>query len=237
MRNVTGTACRRLLALAAFTLSTGVASAQPLLFDSAKAAKPCTCDDLKARLAETKKEGEIYKDLYKEGTRFDSFADLNAEVGERMGWINIYSVGKGGSEATEADRQSATQKCLATGTCDWICIVAINNVHEKYHDWWDVKGVSTPHVVSRAIGDTTQSWKRGVQGKLGPTQWRKTRDKMRSEIGAHDLEAQFLRDTIQDAMRDNKCKGIDASPLQKELEDRFERARDRTEDYVRSIQP
>jgi hypothetical protein len=236
MPSVTGTACRRLLVLAAFTFSTGVASAQPLLFDSTKAAKPCTCEDLKARLAETKKEGEIYKDLYKEGTRFDTFADINAEVATRMGWINVYSIGKGGSEATETDRRTAVQKCLAKGTCDWICIVAINNVHEKYHDWWDVKGVSIPHLISRSVLDNNESAER-LRGKTGPTIWRKSRDKIRSEIGAHDLEAQFLRDTIQDAMRDDKCKGIDASPLQKELDSRFERARDRTEDYLRSIQP
>jgi len=235
MPSVTGTACRFLFALAAFMLSTAVWS-DILVFDSGRFAKPCTCDDLKKRLTEVKKEGEIHKDLYKEGARFDSFADLNAEVGVRMGWTNVYSIGKGGAGATETEKQDATEKCLSKGTCDWICKVSINGVHEKYHDWWDVKGVSTPHVISRAIGDTTESGER-LRGKMGPTQWRKTRDKIRSEIGAHDVEAQFLRDTIQDAQRDNKCKGIDASPLQKELEDRFERARIHAEDYVRSIEP
>jgi len=176
-------------------LSTAVWS-DILVFDSGRFAKPCTCDDLRKRLTEVKKEGEIHKDLYKEGARFDSFADLNAEVGVRMGWTNVYSIGKGGAGATETEKQDATEKCLSKGTCDWICKVSINGVHEKYHDWWDVKGVSTPHVISRAIGDTTESGER-LRGKMGPTQWRKTRDKIRSEIGAHDVEAQFLRDTIQ----------------------------------------
>jgi hypothetical protein len=271
MLNVSGLSCR-LLALAGFALVMTIgpaviaqpkaaagdnparAGGQKATADLAKAAlaatkHPCSCNELTKYWARVNKEGQVYRDLFAEHRHFDSFSELNAEFGVRMGWINIRSIGKGGAEATDDQKKAARSQCEADGHCDWICDVSINGVHEKYHDWFDAQA-SEFHLLGREILDRTETALRtAAQIPFNShTRWRKTDDKIKSEIGAHDAESRFLQDTIVKAIADGKCEGpqstnlLDPSallgtPSAAERDKRFDDTRSRLKSFLDNPNP
>jgi hypothetical protein len=221
----------RLLAVGLFLLA--------LAIDRPAAARDCTCDDLEARRALVDKEEAIYRDLHSEGDRWDSVAELNSEVGRRMGWTSTHSIGKGGGTATTQERKTAREQCLADGYCDWICDVSINGVHEQFHDWFDVQ-FDLSHLISRTILDHAQSYLQTsgqVPFHFGPTRWRYAADKILSEIAAHVVEKRFLEETIEQERAAGKCKAVDASPLKDELNQRFMAGRARLELFLKGLYP
>ena len=206
---------------------------------------PCTCEDLQRRLDEVIEQEQVYEDLAKERKRFDNYDQLRDEIGRRLGQ-NLVVIGKGGGAATGQEIENAKSECRAKGYCTWICDVSLMGVHEKFHDWYDLKGTPWWHLVSRTIGDfaeTYTQWSGGNpmlflpprrESRPPPNRPNLIRDKIYSEIGAHTLEKNFLRDVIEEAHRNNECKGIQASPSKEELDARFDAAKARIEDFLRT---
>lgn len=204
---------------------------------------PCTCEDLQRRLDEVIEQGNVYEDLAKERKRFDNYDQLRAEIGRRLG-KNLVVIGKGGGAATGQEIENAKSECKAKGYCTWICDVSVMGVHEKFHDWYDQKGMPWWHLASRTIGDFAETYDLWFppgtylpprrESRPAPNRPNLMRDKIYGEIGAHALEKEFLRDTLDEARRNDECKGIQASPSQEELDARFDAAKARIEDFLKT---
>jgi hypothetical protein len=190
----------------------------------ARAVKACTCDELRSYLKTVEKKEDCYKKIYEAGRTkpLTTGKETNAAVETCMGWTPGSAVSEGKpSTADPQAQQQAEDECKAAH-CDWICNVSINEVHEKYHEWYDAN--ERMYAVTLLLRAVVGSGKGAMQQEndLG-------------EIGAHDAEAQLLRDRIQDAEKNGQCSNVQGTVYPAERERRIKEAADRVKKYLDSL--
>lgn len=184
----------------------------------------CTCDEIREYLKTVEKKGDCYKKAYAAGrsTPYNSVAELTAYMETCMGWVkgSAVSEGKPGT-ATQEEQEEAADACKAAH-CDWICRESIRNVHEKYHEWFDAH--ERMMLVTLIFRGLTGSGKQAMQ-----------RENILGEIGAHDAEAQYLRDRIAEAEKKGECSNVRKTVDQTERDRRIQEAQERVKKYLESL--
>lgn len=191
---------------------------------AARAAGNCTCDELRNYLQTVEKKRECYKQLYTAGQTqpYSNVGQQRTFMESCMGWVAGSAQPEGkASSATAEEKKSAREKCLQNH-CTWICDESIDNVHEKYHDWFDSEVRAHVLVVL---------W-RATQGTADSQM---LQENSLSEIGAHDAEAWFLRDKIREAERNGECANVRKSVDAVERDRRIKDAADNVARYLTTI--
>ena len=130
-------------------------------------------------------------------------------------------------------KKTARNQCLADGHCHFICAISIDHVHEKYHDWLD-KQWGFARSFMRTLIDASRSTHVYRQpGNMSVKRTIHVSDKILSEIGAHEVEAEFLRNTIDKARSDGKCDGIQGTPSDEEVQKLIDGARSRINKFLK----
>jgi hypothetical protein len=187
---------------------------------------PCTCDEIEHYLKrDVERKESCYRQAYDVGRAqpMGNQDALNGFVETCMGWRagSAESHGKSGA-ASPAEKRSAYDKCRRA-RCQWICDVAVECVHEKYHDYFKERSGSLEDLLLAL--DVIGSW------SASPA----IQDLALDEIGAHAAEAQFLRDRLEEARRKGKCADVTGSVQKPEADFRFLQAFGRARRYVDSL--
>jgi len=180
---------------------------------------------MRAYLKTVEKKEDCYKKAYAAGrkTPFKSQAAVDSYIETCMGWVagSAVSEGKPGT-ASEEEQQEAADACKASH-CEWICRVSIRDVHEQYHVWYDK---------NQRMWVVTFLLRYGVWGQGTEAM---QQENIVGEIGAHDAEAQFLRDTIAEAEKKGTCNQVRRTVDDKERQKRIDEASDRVKKYLDSL--
>ena len=174
---------------------------------------PCTCDDLRRRLDEAERMRDAYARAYRgERLRFNS--SLTKFIEREMGWAEDSAKPQGkpnDASTSEQERKQARANCKY---CAWICDVSIQRVHEGYHTWFknQYEGFLFTGTI---LGDL-----------LYISQANYVKNKELSEIGAHQAESTFLRETLAEMERRGLCGGLLGTPTMTERELRWKEADD-----------
>jgi len=172
---------------------------------------PCTCDDLRARLDEAERMRDAYARAYR-GNRLRFNSDLTAYIEKEMGWNEGSAKPQAKPEDATTSQEERKQARANCKYCAWICDVSMQKVHEGYHTWF--KNQYEDFVYTGTIlGDL-----------LYITQKNFVRTKELSEVGAHQAEATFLRETLSEMERRGLCEGLQGTPSLAEKEDRWKQA-------------
>lgn len=181
---------------------------------------------MRAYLKTVEKKEDCYKKAYVAGrkTPFKSQAAVDSYIETCMGWVagSAVSEGKPGT-ASEEEQQEAADACKASH-CEWICRVSIRSVHEQYHVWYD----SNERMWAVTLVFRYGVWGEGTQAMQ--------QENILGEIGAHDAEAQFLRDTIADAEKTGTCNSVRRTIDDKERNKRIREASERVKKYLDSLE-
>lgn len=185
----------------------------------------CSCDEMRSYLKTVEKKEDCYKKAFAAGrkTPFKSPAAVESYMETCMAWLpgSAVSEGKPGTASAE-EQQEAADACKAAH-CEWICRVSIRDVHEQYHLWYDS---------SQRMWVVTFLFRYGVWGNGTQAM---QQENILGEIGAHDTEAQFLRDVIAEAEKNGTCSKVRRTVDDKERDRRLREAYDRVKKYVDSL--
>jgi hypothetical protein len=185
--------------------------------------KPCSCQEIVDYAKVVQKKFDAFKRITRSKKRFKSYGDFRVEFQKQMGWTQSWSEGKGGLSATDDEKLTALQQCRKEH-CDWICDVSIYGVHEKYHPWFDHNYMVESFFIDWALDKVSGGYEHAMDRYIA------------SELGAHDVELQFLQENIRQMQNKEKCEGLSGTPSESELENRFRVSRTRMTNYVRSWQ-
>jgi hypothetical protein len=179
---------------------------------------------VRSYLQTVEKKEDCYKKIYVAGrTRpATSGKETNAAVEACMGWAAGSAVSEGKPSTADAQAQQQAEDACKAAHCDWICNVSIRGVHEKYHEWFDAneRMFAVTLLLRAAVGSGKGAMQQ--ENDLG-------------EIGAHDAEAQLLRDRIAEAEKKGECSDVHGSVDSAERDRRIKEASDRVKKYLDSL--
>jgi len=192
----------------------------------------CTCQELRKWLDEAKRFRDAYASLVQDGAPMHSQQDLDEDACIRAGFKNCISLGKPGeadqppppdpadpTKKPKSPRQEALDRCRAE-RCDWYCEVAIDTVHEGYHDWY--QALLRPYYSTR-MAISLLGW--------GEYFWT---EEARQEAGAWQATIEFLEDKIEESVNSGNCDDVRGSPKRAEQQIRWETARKTVDDYIQA---
>ena len=185
----------------------------------------CSCDELRDYLKTVEQKEDCYKKAFVAGrkTPFKSQAAVRSFMETCMGWDVGSAVSEGKPEtATEEEKKQADDACKAAH-CEWICRVSVRGVHEQYHVWYDK---------NERMWAVTLVFRYGVWGKGTEAM---QQENIVGEIGAHDAEAQFLRDRIAEAEKKGDCSNVRQTIDPAERDKRIREAHERVKKYLDSL--
>lgn len=172
---------------------------------------PCTCDDIRKRLDEAERMRDAYARAYREES-FWYKSTLNSYIEKQMGWNEGSATPQAKPDdatTTPEERKQARANCKY---CAWICDVALKRVHEGYHQWYTKQyegAVFTAQVLSDLGHFNQRSFVKSLEI---------------SEMGAHQAEATFLRETLAEMERRGLCQGVAGTPTMNERVARWKEA-------------